>query len=66
MRNEADSGAPDRADVVDACAQLQEELESLIGGLDSQSAAQSLDTAIASLKDVERENVSTVQLVALS
>jgi len=65
MRNEADSG-PDRADVVDACAQLQEELESLIGGLDSQSAAQSLDTAIASLKDVERENVSTVQLVALS
>ena len=66
MTKEAEPGTPERADVADACARLQDELESLIGGLDSQNAAQSLDSAIASLKDVERENVSTVQLVALA
>jgi hypothetical protein len=66
MTDGTESGRPKRAEVADACAQLQEELESLIGGLDSEDAVRSLDSAIGSLKDVEQENVSTVQLVALA
>jgi hypothetical protein len=66
MTSGTDSGAAEQAEVAEACAQLQDELDSLIGGLDSEAAVQSLDTAIGSLKDVEHQNVSTVQLVALT
>jgi hypothetical protein len=65
MTRETESGGAEQAEVAEACAQLQGELDALIGGLDSEAAVQSLDTAIGSLKDVEHQNVSTVQLVAL-
>ncbi|MBT2399357.1 TauD/TfdA family dioxygenase [Streptomyces sp. ISL-100] len=56
----------EQADLVAVCAELQGELDALIGGTGSNAAAQSLDTAVASLKEVEQRNVSSVQLVALS
>ncbi|MFJ6798106.1 TauD/TfdA family dioxygenase [Streptomyces sp. NPDC091268] len=53
-------------DLVAVCAELQGELDALIAGTGGGAAAQSLDTAVASLKEVEQRNVSSVQLVALS
>ncbi|MFE3581723.1 TauD/TfdA family dioxygenase [Streptomyces vinaceus] len=53
-------------DLVAVCAELQGELDALIGGASGGAAARSLDTAVASLKEVEQRNVSSVQLVALS
>ncbi|MFD6425057.1 hypothetical protein [Streptomyces sp. NPDC060198] len=55
----------EQADLVAVCAELQGELDALIGGSGTNAAAQSLDTAVASLKEVEQRNVSSVQLVAL-
>ncbi|KQV19524.1 MULTISPECIES: hypothetical protein [unclassified Kitasatospora] len=55
----------EQADLVAVCAELQGELDALIGG-SGNAAAQSLDTAVASLKEVEQRNVSSVQLVALA
>jgi hypothetical protein len=49
----------------DACDALQRELDMLLGGEDAEKAARSLDNAVASLREVEQRNVSTVQLVAL-
>jgi hypothetical protein len=49
----------------DACDALQRELDMLLGGEDAEKAARSLDNAVASLREVEHRNVSTVQLVAL-
>ena len=52
-------------DVIDAVAQLQQELDTLMGQQEESSAVESLDNAVASLKEVEHRNVSSVQLVAL-
>ncbi|WP_410670073.1 hypothetical protein [Amycolatopsis sp. cmx-4-68] len=52
-------------EVIDAVARLQQELDELMGGQDENSAVESLDNAVASLKEVEQRNVSSVQLVAL-
>jgi hypothetical protein len=60
----SESEAP--TDIVEACDLLQREMDALLGGSDGQSAVQSLDGAVASLKEVEQRNVSSVQLVALS
>jgi hypothetical protein len=57
------TGAP--ADVLDAVTHLQNELDALLGTRDTDAAVRSLDTAVASLKDVEHRNVASVQLVAL-
>lgn len=56
----------EQADLAAVCAELQGELDSLISGSQDDAAAQSLDTAVASLKEVEQRNVSSVQLVALA
>ncbi|MEU2246313.1 hypothetical protein [Streptomyces sp. NPDC019224] len=56
----------EQADLVEVCAELQGELDALIGASGGSAAAQSLDTAVASLKEVEQRNVSSVQLVALT
>ncbi|KOV63450.1 hypothetical protein [Streptomyces sp. MMG1121] len=69
--SENDPGAPaapqdESADLVAACAELQGELEALMGQSGPDAAARSLDTAVASLKEVEQRNVSSVQLVALA
>ncbi|KOX14627.1 hypothetical protein ACWD6L_02580 [Micromonospora profundi] len=58
--------AADRAALADSCAQLQGELDALLQGQDGQKAVDSLDNAVASLKEVEQRNVSSVQLVALA
>jgi hypothetical protein len=52
-------------EVIDAVTRLQQELDELMGGRDESSAVESLDNAVASLKEVEHRNVSSVQLVAL-
>jgi hypothetical protein len=62
----AGMAAPDQADLAATCAQLQGELDALLGGQDAEKAVDSLDTAVASLKEVEYRNVSSVQLVALA
>ncbi|HEU5268327.1 MAG TPA: hypothetical protein VFU36_00275 [Jatrophihabitans sp.] len=51
--------------VADAVARLQAELAALMTGEGSRSAAESLDNAVASLREVEQRNVTSVQLVAL-
>ena len=56
----------DQADLAAVCAELQGELDAMIGASGSETAARSLDTAVASLKEVEQRNVSSVQLVALA
>ncbi|MDN3260520.1 hypothetical protein QWJ26_11980 [Streptomyces sp. CSDS2] len=66
MSSAQDPLATDQADLAEVCAELQGELDALIGAADSNAAARSLDTAVASLKEVEQRNVSSVQLVALS
>jgi hypothetical protein len=58
--------APDQAELAATCAQLQSELDALLSGQDAEKAVDSLDTAVASLKEVEHRNVSSVQLVALT
>ncbi|WBB78448.1 hypothetical protein O7606_19770 [Micromonospora sp. WMMD882] len=58
--------AVDGAALADSCAQLQGELDALLLGQDTQRAVDSLDNAVASLKEVEQRNVSSVQLVALT
>ncbi|MFJ4677367.1 MULTISPECIES: hypothetical protein [unclassified Kitasatospora] len=55
----------EQADLDAVCAELQGELDALMGGAGTDAAARSLDTAVASLKEVEQRNVSSVQLVAL-
>jgi hypothetical protein len=54
-----------RRHVPEACEQLQAELDALLVACDGDAAVQSLDTAVASMKEVEQRNVSSVQLVAL-
>jgi hypothetical protein len=56
----------EQADLVAVCAELQGELDALMAGPGTNAAAQSLDTAVSSLKEVEQRNVSSVQLVALA
>ncbi|MGH3842168.1 MAG: hypothetical protein ACRDS0_12090 [Pseudonocardiaceae bacterium] len=56
---------PDQAELAGACEQLQSELDAMLGQQDAEKAIESLDTAVASLKEVEQRNVSSVQLVAL-
>jgi hypothetical protein len=58
------AATPD-AELQDACDALQRELDMLLGGEDAEKAVRSLDNAVASLREVEQRNVSTVQLVAL-
>ncbi|QFU91060.1 hypothetical protein [Amycolatopsis sp. YIM 10] len=48
-----------------ACEQLQGELDSMLDAQAAEGAVGSFDTAVASLKEVEHRNVSSVQLVAL-
>lgn len=62
----AQLSAAAQADLAATCAQLQGELDALLGGQDAQKAVHSLDNAVASLKEVEQRNVSSVQLVALA
>ncbi|MFF8383050.1 hypothetical protein [Streptomyces kanasensis] len=57
--------AAEQADLAAVCAELQGELDALMAGPGTNAAAQSLDTAVSSLKEVEQRNVSSVQLVAL-
>jgi len=64
---EAAMPAPGQAaELAATCAQLQSELDALLGSQDAEKAVDSLDTAVASLKEVEHRNVSSVQLVALT
>lgn len=63
---EAAMSTPDQAELAATCARLQGELDALLGGQDAEKAVDSLDTAVASLKEVEHRNVSSVQLVALT
>jgi hypothetical protein len=58
--------APVPEELADACARLQGELDAMLGKRDAEEAAGSLDNAVASLKEVEHRNVSSVQLVALT
>ncbi|KUH38190.1 MULTISPECIES: hypothetical protein [Streptomyces] len=58
--------AAEQADLAAVCAELQGELDALMAGPGTNAAAQSLDTAVSSLKEVEQRNVSSVQLVALA
>lgn len=60
------SAAAADTDLAAACAQLQGELDALLEGHDTEAAVASLDTAIASTREVEQHNVSSVQLVALA
>lgn len=55
----------EKADLAAACAQLQGELDALLGGSDAEDAVASLESAVASLREAEQRNVSSVQLVAL-
>jgi hypothetical protein len=57
--------APIPEELASACARLQGELDAMLGKRDAEEAVDSLDTAVASLKEVEHRNVSSVQLVAL-
>ncbi|WP_374672600.1 hypothetical protein [Acidovorax temperans] len=66
MEQNLNTSAVQNLELDDACVELQKELDALLGSnQDSEKAANSLDNAIASIKEVERRNVSTVQLVAL-
>ena len=66
MEQNLNSSAEQNPELDDACDALQKELDTLLrGNHDSEKAGISLDNAIASIKEVERRNVSTVQLVAL-
>jgi len=57
---------PDRAELAETCERLQQTLDAMLGMQDAQEAVGSLDSAVASLKEVEHRNVSSVQLVALA
>jgi hypothetical protein len=63
--NKNESAVPEQEDLADACARLQGQLDAMLGARDAEHAVGSLDTAVASLKEVEHRNVSSVQLVAL-
>lgn len=54
-----------KADLAAACARLQGELDALLAAGDAEDAVTSLDSAVASLREVEQRNVSSIQLVAL-
>ncbi|HEX5493384.1 MAG TPA: hypothetical protein VFX70_02270 [Mycobacteriales bacterium] len=54
------------ADVAATCERLQRELDTLMGEQDEREATRSLDSAVASIRQVEQQNVSAVQLVALA
>nr|AGZ94393.1 hypothetical protein [Streptomyces sp. 31A4] len=56
----------EQPDLAAVCAELQGELDALMQESGTATAARSLDTAVASLKEVEQRNVSSVQLVALA
>lgn len=55
----------EKADLAAACAQLQGQLDALLADGDAEDAVASLDSAVASLREAEQRNVSSVQLVAL-
>lgn len=55
----------EKADLAAACTQLQGELDALLANGDAEEAVASLDSAVASLREAEQRNVSSVQLVAL-
>jgi hypothetical protein len=57
---------PDRAELAEACERLQQTLDAMLGTQEAEEAVGSLDSAVASLKEVEHHNVSSVQLVALA
>ena len=54
-----------KADLAAACARLQGELDALLADGDAEDAVASLSSAVASLREAEQRNVSSVQLVAL-
>ena len=64
--DQAATPPPDAAELADACAQLQNTLDAMLGTRDADEAVGSLDSAVASLREVEHRNVSSVQLVALT
>jgi hypothetical protein len=55
----------EKADLAAACAQLQGQLDALLADGDAEDAVASLDSAVASLREAEQRNVSSIQLVAL-
>ena len=57
--------APTPGELAAACDRLQAQLDVMLGKRDAEQAVGSLDSAVASLKEVEHRNVSSVQLVAL-
>lgn len=61
-----DDAAALDADLAATCERLQQELDALMGEQDGEEAARSLDGAVSSLKRVQQQNVSSVQLVALT
>ena len=56
----------DKADLAAVCAQLQGELDALLADGDTADTVTSLDSAVASLRETEQRNVSSIQLVALA
>jgi hypothetical protein len=62
----AQPSTADQSDLAATCERLQRQLEALISQQDAEAAVESLDAAVASLKQVEHQNVSSVQLVALA
>ncbi|GAB3478843.1 hypothetical protein [Amycolatopsis cihanbeyliensis] len=59
------AGETEGAELAAACEQLQGELDEMLDSYAVDGAVDSLDTAVASFKEVEQRNVSSVQLVAL-